>query len=93
MRTEGKVIAVLVYNLEIQSLASSAALLACKQTECRQGKSPKETLPGCSSSPIAAVVCAVYFLVMRAARKVLVFLCFVSLRARFSGGEDLALLH
>lgn len=33
MRTEGKVVAVLVYNLEIQSLASSAALLARKQTE------------------------------------------------------------
>lgn len=59
-----------------------------------QGKSLKETLPGCSSSPIAAVICAVCFLAMRAARKVLVFsCCFVFLRARFSCGQDFALLH
>lgn len=59
-----------------------------------QGKSLKETLPGCSSSPIAAVICAVCFLAMRAARKVLVFsCCFVFLRPRFSCGQDFALLR
>lgn len=59
-----------------------------------QEKSPKETFPGCSSSLIAAVICAIYFLVMQVARRVLVFsCCFVFLRARFRCGGDFALLH
>lgn len=59
-----------------------------------QGKSHKETFPGCSSSPIEAVICAIYFLVLQAARKVLFFsCCFAFLSARFSCGGGFALLH